>query len=217
MSEANALLDRPRGTTEAERQAIINYATQGVEQKERGDIQAVRQTLARQGLLGSGFELAEEVEAMGTSFSSLVDRDGFGLGSTCLGRLQADAVSLLGEVIAEPAFDRAQFDMAKSDVDGEIGETEDHPHRRAVLELLPLLFPSTRSCAFRRRLRPGDGALQRLAHRGGRLEVHVRDPEREHVLGIDRPLLPASLAQQRDIEIVESGGSSYSGVKSTSA
>jgi len=60
LSEANALLDRPRGTTEAERQAIINYATRGVEQKERGDIQAVRQALARQGLLGSGFELAEE-------------------------------------------------------------------------------------------------------------------------------------------------------------
>ncbi len=89
----------------------------------------------------SGFELADLVESMGTSLGTLVDRDGFGLGSTCLARLQNDAVSLLGEVALEPAFDPDQFEMARAEVESEIGETEDHPFRRAVLNILPLLFP----------------------------------------------------------------------------
>jgi len=89
----------------------------------------------------SGFELADEVESMGTSLSTLVDRDGFGLGSTCLARLQNDATALLGEVALEPAFDPGQFDMARAEVESEIGETEDHPFRRAVLTMLPLVFP----------------------------------------------------------------------------
>ncbi len=89
----------------------------------------------------SGFELADVVESMGTSLATLVDRDGFGLGSTCLARLQNDALSLLGEVALEPAFDADQFQMARTEVESEIGETEDHPFRRAILNMLPLIFP----------------------------------------------------------------------------
>jgi len=97
---------------------------------------AVRGTTMR-----SGFELADEVESMGTSLATIVDRDGFGVGSTCLARLQGDAASLLGEVVLEPAFDPDQTALARTEVEGEIGETEDHPFRRAVLEILPLVFP----------------------------------------------------------------------------
>jgi len=89
----------------------------------------------------SGFELADVVESMGTSLATLVDRDGFGLGSTCLSRLQNEAISLLGEVALEPAFAPEQFEMARAEVESEIGETEDHPFRRAVLNMLPLIFP----------------------------------------------------------------------------
>lgn len=134
-----------------------------------GSTYLAMRTAVRGSTTRSGFELAEEVEAMGTSFSTLVDRDGFGLGSTCLARLQAEAVSLLGEVVAEPAFAREQFDMAKSDVDGEIGETEDHPFRRAVLELLPLLFPAH---PYGRPLRGTHGSVDALDARGVR-ERHL--------------------------------------------
>lgn len=97
---------------------------------------AVRGTVRR-----SGVELADDVESMGTSLATIVDRDGFGVGSTCLARLQAEAVSLLGEVALEPGFDPTQLEMARSEVESEIGEIEDHPSRRAILKMLPLVFP----------------------------------------------------------------------------
>ncbi len=107
-----------------------------------GSTYLAMRTVVRGSRLRSGFELADEVESMGTSLATLVDRDGFGLGSTCLARLQNDALALLGEVAFEPAFDPGQFEMARAEVESEIGETEDHPFRRAILNMLPLIFPN---------------------------------------------------------------------------
>ncbi len=88
-----------------------------------------------------GGALADEIESMGTTFSTLVERDGFGIGSTCLARLQSGAAPLLGEVLIEPALEIADVDVARTEVENEIGQLEDRPATRALLPLLPLLFP----------------------------------------------------------------------------
>ncbi len=113
----------------------------GEDHASSGSTYLAMRTAVRGSRRRSGFELADVVESMGTSLATLVDRDGFGLGSTCLSRLQSDAVSLLGEVALEPAFDPDQFEMARAEVESEIGEAEDHPFRRAILNMLPLIFP----------------------------------------------------------------------------
>ncbi|MCD4689884.1 insulinase family protein, partial [bacterium] len=106
-----------------------------------GSTYLAMQTVVRGTKRRSGSALADEVEGMGTSLGTIVDRDGFGVGSTCLSRLQSKAFSLLGEVVAEPAFEEREMEMARAEVESEIGETEDHPFRRAVLHMLPLVFP----------------------------------------------------------------------------
>ncbi len=55
----NFLMENPRGTTEEERQSIINYALQGVKRGERGRQQSSTDMLSRMGLQGSGLELSE--------------------------------------------------------------------------------------------------------------------------------------------------------------
>jgi len=52
----NYLFEYPRGLTDEERNAVINYMTTGVLKGERGAKHATRDRLARMGLLGSGFE-----------------------------------------------------------------------------------------------------------------------------------------------------------------
>lgn len=56
---ANELLDYPRGLRPEERQAVINYAIEGVKAGEAGEKQQSRDELARMGMLGSGFEASE--------------------------------------------------------------------------------------------------------------------------------------------------------------
>ena len=53
------LFEYPRGLTPEERQAIINYAVEGVKRSTRPQLQSKRDQLARMGLLGSGFEASE--------------------------------------------------------------------------------------------------------------------------------------------------------------
>ncbi|HEC60735.1 hypothetical protein LCGC14_0461040 [marine sediment metagenome] len=59
MERANYLLDYPRGLTPQERQAVINYAIEGVKAGEPGAKQTKQDELARIGMLGSGFEQKE--------------------------------------------------------------------------------------------------------------------------------------------------------------
>jgi hypothetical protein len=54
------LFEYPRGYTPEERQAILNYATRGVERGERARIESKRKGLSRLGLLGTGAEFEEE-------------------------------------------------------------------------------------------------------------------------------------------------------------
>lgn len=59
MDRLSYLLDYPRGLTDEERQSIVNYALTGIQRQERGEMQSMRDRIARMGLLGSGFELRE--------------------------------------------------------------------------------------------------------------------------------------------------------------
>ncbi len=59
MDRANYLLDYPRGLTPQERQAVINYAIEGVKAGEAGEKQTKTDKLARIGMLGSGFQAKE--------------------------------------------------------------------------------------------------------------------------------------------------------------
>jgi len=55
----NYLMENPRGTTDAERQAIINFATERIKRGERGQMQSMTDRLSRTGMAGSGFEESE--------------------------------------------------------------------------------------------------------------------------------------------------------------
>jgi len=59
MERANELLDYPRGLTPQERQAVINYAIEGVKAGEAGRKQTTKDELARIGMLGSGVQVSE--------------------------------------------------------------------------------------------------------------------------------------------------------------
>jgi len=52
----NYLMQNPRGTSDAERQAIINFATERLKRGERGTMQSMTDRMARMGLSGSGFQ-----------------------------------------------------------------------------------------------------------------------------------------------------------------
>jgi hypothetical protein len=53
------LFENPRGMSEEEKQAIANYATRGIKEGERGNIRAIEERLARQGMAGGGEEFQE--------------------------------------------------------------------------------------------------------------------------------------------------------------
>lgn len=59
MERANQMLDYPRGLTPQERQAVINYAIEGVKAGVPGEKQTTRDELARIGMAGSGFQATE--------------------------------------------------------------------------------------------------------------------------------------------------------------
>jgi len=60
LARLDELLGRERGLTDAERQAIINFATQGIQRQERGQLQSVQDRLASMGILGEQFYSPEE-------------------------------------------------------------------------------------------------------------------------------------------------------------
>lgn len=59
MKRMQYLYDYPRGLRPEERQDVINYAMKGMQRGERGQLQSMRDRLARMGLGGSKFELRE--------------------------------------------------------------------------------------------------------------------------------------------------------------
>lgn len=89
----------------------------------------------------SADEVADEIEELGTGVTSAVDRDGLGWGLTVVSRHLNAALSVLGDVIGAPSFPSDRLAAAKAEVRAEIGEIEDHPVQRAMLRLLPLVFP----------------------------------------------------------------------------
>jgi zinc protease len=88
----------------------------------------------------TGSEVAEAIEGLGSGLAIAADRDGFGVGSTVLSRFSGDALGILSEVLARPAFRNEQLDLVRGEVDSEIGSIEDHPDRHAALLLLPMVF-----------------------------------------------------------------------------
>ena len=60
IERAGYLLKYPTGLTPEEQQAIYNRAYERIIRGQRGEKEAMRSTMARMGLLGSGFELGEE-------------------------------------------------------------------------------------------------------------------------------------------------------------
>jgi hypothetical protein len=52
-------MENPRGTTDAERQAIINFATERIKRGQRGEMQSMEDRISRMGLLGGGFQASE--------------------------------------------------------------------------------------------------------------------------------------------------------------
>lgn len=103
--------------------------------------------MQKMGMLGtavrSADQIADEIEGLGTGISSAVDRDGFGLGLTVVSKHMREAVSVLGDVVDNPSFPAGRLAAAKAEVLAEIGEIEDHPMQRAMLLLLPLVFPGS--------------------------------------------------------------------------
>jgi zinc protease len=89
----------------------------------------------------SAEEIADDIEGLGSAVATAVDRDGFGLGATVLSKHLGDALSVLSDVVTRPSLGEDRMSAARVEVEGEIGEIEDHPVRHATVLLLPLLFP----------------------------------------------------------------------------
>lgn len=73
MERANYFLDYPSGYTPEQRNAIVNQALRAIKGKERGNIQAIRDIFARQGLGGSGLQMGKEATARRESRESVAD------------------------------------------------------------------------------------------------------------------------------------------------
>jgi len=90
----------------------------------------------------SADRLADEVEGLGSGISTSVDRDGFGVGLTVLSPHLEQALSLLGEAVAAPALSDYSIESVKAEAIADVGASEDHPIRRTMRRLMPLLFPA---------------------------------------------------------------------------
>jgi zinc protease len=89
----------------------------------------------------SAEQLADDVEGLGGGISVSVDRDGFGIGLTVLSDYLDDALAVLGDAVCEPGLLPATFEGVRTEALAELGEAEDHPLRRTLRRLRPLLFP----------------------------------------------------------------------------
>jgi zinc protease len=89
----------------------------------------------------SADQLADDIEGLGSGISVSVDRDGFGAGATVLSKHLREALGILCEAVVRPALSVDDFDAVRAEALAELGEAEDHPFRRTMLRLVPLLFP----------------------------------------------------------------------------
>jgi zinc protease len=89
----------------------------------------------------SAGQLADDIEGLGSGISTSVDRDGFGVGSSVLSKHLEEALLTICEVVSRPAFGRDEFEGARGEALADVGEVEDHPFQRAMLRLVPWLFP----------------------------------------------------------------------------
>ena len=89
----------------------------------------------------SADQLADDIEDLGSGISVSVDRDGFGAGATVLAKHLREALGILCEAVVRPALRADDFDAVRTEALAELGEAEDHPFRRTMLRLVPLLFP----------------------------------------------------------------------------
>ena len=112
------------------------------EPPELAGITYLAQKLAMRGTATrSSDELADAIESLGTTVTTAVDRDGFGLGTTVVSKHLRDVAEILGDVVSNPGVPDDQLESVKSDVVSEIRKIEDHPVRLAIQKLLPLVFP----------------------------------------------------------------------------
>jgi zinc protease len=113
--------------------------------EETDDLAGVTYLTQRLILRGTGDrsadEIADAVEGLGSAIAAAIDRDGFGFGMTVLGRHARRGMGLLGDVLADPSFPPDQLERARAEVLAEIRRLEDHALRRAILLMLPMVFP----------------------------------------------------------------------------
>ncbi len=89
----------------------------------------------------SADRLADDIEGLGSGISVSTDRDGFGAGATVLSKYLREALGVLCETVVRPALSVDDFDAVRAEALAELGEAEDHPFRRTMLRIVPLLFP----------------------------------------------------------------------------
>jgi zinc protease len=89
----------------------------------------------------SAWQVADDIEGLGSGISTSVDRDGFGVGASVLSKHLNEALAILCEVARFPALDLDEFEGARHEALADVGEVEDHPFQRAMLRLVPSLFP----------------------------------------------------------------------------
>jgi zinc protease len=89
----------------------------------------------------SADRLADDIEGLGSGISVSTDRDGFGAGATVLSKYLREALGVLCETVVRPALRVEDFDAVRAEALAELGEAEDHPFRRTMLRMVPLLFP----------------------------------------------------------------------------
>jgi zinc protease len=89
----------------------------------------------------SADRLADDIEGLGSGISVSVDRDGFGAGATVLSKYLREALGVLCEAVVRPALSVDDFDAVRAEALAELGEAEDHPFRRTMRRMVPLLFP----------------------------------------------------------------------------
>jgi zinc protease len=88
-----------------------------------------------------GSRLSDDMEGLGSGFSTALERDGFGVGASVLSDRLGEALEVLFDAVAAPSFERSTFDTVRSELTADIAEDEDTAATRTALRLLPLLFP----------------------------------------------------------------------------
>ncbi len=89
----------------------------------------------------SADRLADDIEGLGSGISVSVDRDGFGAGATVLSKYLREALGVLCGTVVRPALSNDGFPAVRTEALAELGKAEDHPFRRTMRRIVPLLFP----------------------------------------------------------------------------